>query len=69
MAARLDVIAATNAAVAIGEEAAFLRWVADNTPPPPETYRTIKLANLGLMAVSEAEAEILEFGPNQCAVK
>jgi len=69
VAARLDIIAATNAAVAIGEEAAFLRWVADNTPPPPETYRTIKLANLGLMAVSEAEAEILEFGPNQCAVK
>src|SRR5437870_6981351 len=27
VAARLDIIAATNAAVAIGEEAAFLRWV------------------------------------------
>src|SRR5438094_810897 len=69
VAARLDVIAATNAGLAIGEEAAFLRWVADNTPPPPETYRTIKLANLELADVSEAEAEILEFGPNQCAVR
>jgi glyoxylase-like metal-dependent hydrolase (beta-lactamase superfamily II)/rhodanese-related sulfurtransferase len=69
VAARLDVITATNAAVAIREEAAFLRWVADNTPPPPETYRTIKLANLGLLDVAEADAEILEFGPNQCAVR
>jgi len=69
VAARLDVIAATNAGLAIGEEAAFLRWVADNTLPPPETYRTIKLANLGLVEVLEAEAEILEFGPNQCAVR
>jgi len=69
VAARLDVIAATNAGLAIDEEAAFLRWVADNTLPPPETYRTIKLANLGLVEVLEAEAEILEFGPNQCAVR
>ena len=69
VAARLDVIAATNAGLAIREEAAFLQWVSDNTPPPPETYRTIKLANLGLVDVAEAEAEILEFGPNQCAVK
>src|SRR6266571_1057881 len=69
VAARLDVIAATNAGLAMGEEAAFLRWVADNTLPPPETYRTIKLANLGLVEVLEAEAEILEFGPNQCAVR
>jgi glyoxylase-like metal-dependent hydrolase (beta-lactamase superfamily II)/rhodanese-related sulfurtransferase len=69
VAARLDVITATNSAVAIREEAAFLRWVADNTPPPPETYRTIKLANLGLVDVAEADAEILEFGPNQCAVR
>src|SRR6266480_370558 len=69
VAARLDVIAATNAGLAIREEAAFLQWVSDNTPPPPETYRTIKLANLGLVDVAEAEAEILEFGPNQCAVR
>jgi len=69
VAARLDVITATNAAVAIREEAAFFRWVADNTPAPPETYRTIKLANLGLVDVSEADAETLEFGPNQCAVR
>ena len=69
VAARFDVIAATNEAVAIQDERAFLAWVAANTPPPPESYRTIKLANLGLADVSETDAEILEFGPNQCAVR
>jgi glyoxylase-like metal-dependent hydrolase (beta-lactamase superfamily II) len=67
--ARLDVITATSEAVAIRDEAAFLQWVAHNTPPQPESYRTIKLANLGLVDVSETDAEALEFGPNQCAVK
>ena len=69
VAARFDVITATNEAIAIRDEAALLGWVAHNTPAPPESYRTIKLANLGLVDVSEADAEILEFGPNQCAVK
>jgi len=31
---------------------------------PPEAYRTIKLANLGLVDVADADAEMLEFGPN-----
>ncbi len=66
--ARFDVIAATNEAVAIQDEQAFLRWVAEHTTPPPESYRTIKLANLGLREVTDEEAELLEFGPNQCAV-
>jgi len=68
VAARFDVIAATNEPVAMRDERAFLSWVAANTPAPPESYRTIKLANLGLVDVSEADAEILEFGPNQCAI-
>src|SRR3989441_3633290 len=68
VAARFDVIAATNEAAALQEERAFLAWVADHTATPPESYRGIKLANLGLAEISEAEAEVLEFGPNQCAV-
>ena len=68
VAARFDVIAATNEAAALQEERAFLAWVADHTATPPESYRSIKLANLGLAEISEAEAEVLEFGPNQCAV-
>jgi len=68
VAARFDVIAATNEAAAIQDERAFLGWVAGQTVAPPETYRTIKLVNLGLATLSEADAEIVEFGPNQCAV-
>jgi len=68
VAARFDVIAATNEAAAIQERRAFLSWVADHTVVAPESYRTIKLANLGLVDVADADAETLEFGPNQCAV-
>jgi len=66
--ARFDVILATNEAAAIQDERAFLAWVAAHTPTQPESYRTIKLANLGLVDVSEADAEVLEAGPNQCAI-
>ncbi len=68
VAARFDVIAAINEAVAIRDEQAFLGWVAAQTAQPPESYRTIKLANLGLITLSEADVETLEFGPNQCAL-
>jgi glyoxylase-like metal-dependent hydrolase (beta-lactamase superfamily II) len=68
VAARFDVIAATNEAAVIQERRAFLAWVRDHANPAPESYRTLKLANLGLLDVSDADAEVLEFGPNQCAV-
>lgn len=66
--ARFDVITATNPPFTIQDERAFLQWVADNQAPAPEAYRTIKLANLGLVEVSEPDAELLESGPNLCAV-
>jgi len=68
VAARFDVIAATNEAAAIQDPRAFLAWVTVHSTAPPEAYRTIKLANLGLVDVAEADAEILEFGPNVCAI-
>lgn len=68
VAARFDVIAATNVAAAIQDERAFLQWIVDHETEPPAAYRTIKLANLGLVDVSNAEAELLESGPNQCAI-
>src|SRR5256712_472340 len=68
VAARFDVVAATNEAAAMQDRAAFLRWIADHTTTPPDSYRTIKLANLGLLELSDVDAELVEFGPNQCAV-
>jgi len=66
--ARLDVIKATNAAAGVADEATFLRFLSEHEAPPPESYRTIKLANLGLVELSDAESEAVEIGPNQCAV-
>jgi len=68
VAARFDVVCATNSAAAIQSEQEFRDWVERNTRPAPQSYRTIKLANLGLATLSDADAELVEFGPNQCAV-
>ena len=68
VAARWDVILATNPGVERRTEPEFLRWIADHAAVPPEAYRTIKTANLGLVSVSDADAETLESGPNVCAV-
>ena len=68
VAARFDVIAATNTAAAIQDERVFLKWIADHQTNFPDAYRTIKEANLGLLELSDSDAEILESGPNQCAV-
>lgn len=67
VAARFDVVAATNPALAIQDAATFAQWAA-RTKAPPQRYRTIKLANLGLVELSAADADIVEAGPNQCAV-
>src|SRR6266566_7397854 len=69
IAARFDVIAATNGAAAIQDERAFLGWITEHTATFPDAYRTIKETNLGLADLSDSEAEMLESGPNQCAVK
>jgi glyoxylase-like metal-dependent hydrolase (beta-lactamase superfamily II) len=68
VAQRFDVIARTNEAARIADADAFRRWIADREVAPPDAYRTIKLANLGLHDVAPGEAEVLEFGPNVCAV-
>jgi len=68
IAARFDVISATNTAAAIQDQQVFLKWIADHATNFPDAYRTIKEANLGLVQLSDENAEILESGPNQCAV-
>jgi glyoxylase-like metal-dependent hydrolase (beta-lactamase superfamily II) len=60
-------LAIANEAVAIGDPAAFREWVRARTREAPEAYRIIKTANLGLLAVTDAQAEELEGGKNECA--
>jgi len=62
------VILATNPVAAIQDERQFLQWIGDHATAFPDAYKTIKEANLGLVDVSDLDAELLESGPNQCAV-
>jgi len=68
IAARFDVIAATNPVARIQDERQFLQWVISHTGSFPAAYRTMKEANLGLADLSDADAGVLESGPNQCAI-
>jgi glyoxylase-like metal-dependent hydrolase (beta-lactamase superfamily II) len=68
VAARWDIITATNPVVAIRREGEFVQWVVEHADDPPLVYRTMKLANLGLLTVAAADAETLESGPNVCAI-
>jgi len=68
VAARFDVINATNTAAAIQDERVFLKWIADHATTFPDAYRMIKESNLGLLQLSDADAEVVESGPNQCAI-
>ena len=68
VAAAFGGLRASNPGLALADEPAFAAWVAARCSPFPEAYRTIKLANLGLVAVDEDDAQELEGGRNQCAL-
>jgi len=68
IAARFDVISATNTAAAIQDQQVFLKWIADHVTTFPDAYRTIKETNLGLVQLPDSDVETLESGPNQCAI-
>lgn len=68
IAARFDVIVATNPVAAIQDQRQFLQWISDHAATFPDAYKIIKEANLGLVTVSDPDAEVLESGPNQCAI-
>ena len=57
----------TNSALQMVDRDAFLAW-ATQTAPVPESYRSIKAINAGLLHVEEREATELEVGRNECAV-
>lgn len=68
IAARFDVIVATNPVAAIQDQRQFLQWISDHAATFPDAYKIIKETNLGLVTVSDPDAELLESGPNQCAI-
>lgn len=65
--ARFGELRRTNVALALTDRDAFLRW-ASAPATAPEAYRAIKAVNVGLLEVSELEAQELEVGRNECAI-
>jgi len=66
--APLGSLYARNHPLRLENAAEFRNWVAARVGGFPDTYRTIKLANLGLLLPNQEEAAILEAGKNQCAL-
>ncbi len=58
---------AHNEPLRITSSFAFHSWVEARTQQAPEAYARIKAINLGLLEVDAEEADLLEFGRNQCA--
>jgi glyoxylase-like metal-dependent hydrolase (beta-lactamase superfamily II) len=56
-----------NEPLGIDGEEAFRAWVSARVRPAPEAYRRIKAINIGLEMVTDAEADELEVGRNECA--
>ena len=65
--ATFDAVRAESEPFAMEREQDFIAWVKGRTSSFPEAYRKIKVANVGLLEVTEQEAEELEVGKNECA--
>jgi hypothetical protein len=56
-----------NDALRVCDREAFTRWVLARTASFPQSYRTIKAINVGLLRVDN-QAEELQVGRNECAL-
>jgi glyoxylase-like metal-dependent hydrolase (beta-lactamase superfamily II) len=66
--ARFGSLLSNNESLQFEDRNEFLNWVESNKAPFPEVYRKIKAVNIGLVVVSDDEAEELEMGRNECAI-
>jgi glyoxylase-like metal-dependent hydrolase (beta-lactamase superfamily II) len=66
--AQFGVLLRENAALRILDRSVFAAWVEQSVGAFPESYRTIKAINVGLLDADERRAEELEVGRNECAL-
>lgn len=66
--ARMADLAACNPPFAIADASEFSAWISARAGEFPAEYRTIKLANLGLVDLPADLADELEAGKNRCAL-
>lgn len=65
---RFDALLASNEPLRLATGGEFAAWVRSRAGSFPEAYRTIKGVNLGLIAASAEEIDVLECGKNACAL-
>lgn len=58
----------TNSSLQYEDREAFIEWVLARKASFPDAYRKIKAVNVGLLPVSNDEADELEVGKNECAL-
>jgi len=58
-----------NAQLRMKDAEEFIGWVRQHTGAFPETYRKIKTINIGLASCTDEEAEELEAGKSECALR
>jgi hypothetical protein len=68
IAERFERLLEENEALNFSDRDAFVAWVKSKTTSFPDAYREIKAVNVGLLPVSEPEAQELEVGKNECAL-
>jgi glyoxylase-like metal-dependent hydrolase (beta-lactamase superfamily II) len=66
--APLSRLVGTNAALRHATAGDFEAWVAGRVGAFPEAYRTMKAVNIGLVDVTDDQAQELEVGRNECAL-
>jgi len=58
-----------NEPLRIDDAERFAQWIRARAGKFPDAYRRIKAINVGLESVEDAEADVLEAGRNECALK
>ena len=66
--APLSELRQTNSSLQETDRQAFIDWVLSKKTSFPDAYRKIKAVNVGLLPVSNDEADELEVGKNECAL-
>jgi glyoxylase-like metal-dependent hydrolase (beta-lactamase superfamily II) len=59
----------SNEPLRIDDAKEFARWIESRAGKFPDAYRRMKAVNIGLESVEDEEADVLEAGRNECALR
>ncbi|TLS38869.1 MBL fold metallo-hydrolase [Pseudalkalibacillus caeni] len=68
VAAKLNILYKENEGLQVESNEQFRHMVTDNLPPQPNSYKEIRLTNMGKENPGEDKKQEMETGPNRCAV-